>query len=238
MKINKPNLLPILVCIFSLIFLIESYFKFEIVKFGIATLGLISLGFYVKKAKITSYLFQIWIIAQIFDIRTESQISYDETHLLITKYLWHTNFDFFKPIFEITINHLILGLNIIPILLLGLNKYLKANKFVGKVVQIDAGLKRENKLGNVFPLFGEIIKPIQMDDKFYWMLTKLKSPLIVNGITYKHVLILPKESPKFKINKRHLSYMRLIDAENKIERLHPKKSRYPFIDFVGIKINA
>jgi len=232
----KPYIFPIIIGVFSLISITDNLDLSNIPKLVISIIGILSVALYFLKNDKAALLIKIWIISQIPQIYSESEIIENGATYLFTNNYWETS-QIFDISFGLTLDALSIKINIIPFFFLGFYRLLKASNFIGKQLDINAGLKRENKLGNVFPMNGKIIDTIKFDDKSIWMVTQLDSPLKFNGIDYRHILLFPKENDVFKINKRQLGFLRLINPEKKMDSLTNLKNEYPFIDYVGVKVN-
>jgi hypothetical protein len=233
----KPYLLPGIIGLCSLGSLTDNLDFSNIPKLIVSLIGIVAIVLFFLKNEKVSLFIKIWIIAQIPCIVSEtSQVLEKGMTLTQTTNYWDTS-QVFNFTLGLTLNSLEIKANLVPFLFLGFYRLLKASNFIGKMVDISAGLKRENKLGNVFPLNGEFVDTIKMDDKSIWMITKLNSPLNFNGIDFHNILLHPKEDDVFKINERQLAYLRLINPEKSIDNLTNVKKEYPFIDYVGVKVN-
>lgn len=232
----KPYILPAIIALCSLVALSDNIDFSNIPKLIVSLIGISAIGLFFIKNEKSSVLIKIWIIAQIPNIVSEtSQLMENGITLIQTINYWDTS-QVFNFNLGLTLNSLEMNINLVPFLFLGFYRLLKASNLIGKSVDINTGLKRGNKLGNVFPLNGKFIDTIKMDDKSIWMITKLDSPLHFNGTDFHNILLHPKENNVFKINKRQLAYLRLIKPEKSIDNLANVKKEYPFIDYAGVKI--
>ena len=236
MNTFKPFVFPAVIGLFSLISITDNLDLSNIPKLIVSIFGILSIVLFFLKNDNAALLIKIWIIAQIPQIYSESEIIENGATYIFTDNYWETS-QIFDISFGLTLDSLSIKVNIIPFFFLGFYRLLKASNFIGKQLNINTGLKRENKLGNVFPMNGKIIDTIKFDDKSIWMITQLDSPLRFKGIDYQNILLYPKENDVFRINKRQLGYLRLINPEKTINNLINTKTEYPFIDFVGVKIN-
>ena len=232
----KPLFIPILIGCFSLISIKDNLDFSNNPKLLVSIIGVLAAVLFFFKNENASLLIKIWIIAQIPEIFSESEITENGVTNLLTKNYWVTSQSIDVSI-GTTLDEVSINIHIIPFFFLGLYKLLKASNFIGKKIDIKAGNKRENKLGNVFPLTGKIIDTIKLEDKTIWMVAKLDGSFKLNDINYQNILLHPKENDVFKINKRQLGYLRLINPEMSIENLDKLKKEYPFVDYVGVKVN-
>jgi hypothetical protein len=233
----KPYILPGIIGICSLVSLTNNLDFSNIPKLIVSLLGIVAIALIFSKDGKASLIIKIWIIAQIPHITSKSsQLLDNGLTLTQTINYWDTS-QVFNFTLGLTLNSTEIEVNFVPFLFLGFYRLLKASNFIGKKVQIDAGLERENRLGNIFPLNGEFIDTIKMDDKSIWMIAELNRPLKYDGTDYHNILLYPKEDDVFKINIRQLAYLRLINPENPIGNLNNIKNEYQFIDYVGIKVS-
>lgn len=233
----KPFVLPVIVALLSLISLTDNLNFSNIPKLVVSVLGIIAMILFLLKNDRASLLIKIWIFAQ-FPYIVSEMLHITETGLNIkqsTNY-WNTS-QAFNLSLGFFFDSLEVKLNIIPFFYLGLYKLFKISNLIGKKVTITSGLKRENKLGNIFPLDGEFIGTLKFDDKSIWLITKLTTPLNYNGIEYENILLRPKVGVEFKTSIIQLSFLRFINPEASLDNLSNIKNDYSFIDFAGVKVN-
>lgn len=234
MKQLKNSILPVIIGVCSIYTFIDNLNFVNIPKVLVSIIGIIAIILFSLKKEHVSLLIKIWIFAQIPAITSESEMILNNgVTISETLNYWETA-QFFNFHVGVTLNSLSLYVNIVPFLFLGFYRLLKASEIIGKTVEISNGLRRENKLGNIFPLSGDFVEAIKFDDKTIWMLTQLNEAFLFKGVEYRTILLHPREDDVFKMKKTQLGFLRLVHPETALDKLGKELKNYPFIDYVGV----
>ena len=232
----KPYLLPLIIGVLSFLSLIDNLDFSNIPKLIVSVVGVVSIVLFFMKNEKSPLLIKAWIIAQIpYIVYEGSELMENGVTLVQTVNYWNTS-QVLNLGFGLTLDSLELKINFVPFLFLGFYRLLKANNMIGKEVDIISGLKRDNKLGKVFPLSGVFTDTIKFEDKSIWMVTKLNKSFSFNNTEYETILLHPKADDVFKINKRQFAFLRLVSPKHDIENLPKEKQKYQFIDYAAAKI--
>ncbi len=129
-----------------------------------------------------------------------------------------------------------LKVNVVPIGLLILFRLLMLQGLLGGAVTIKK-FRQDNKLGEVFPLSGSVLRTVTLGKEKYWLLVQLITPLAFAGRTYSHLLVKPKEDGIYKRGSAaQVSYLVLVDDVAKLHDGVNKKEDFQFADWGLVSI--
>lgn len=236
----KDHLLPILAIVLSALALSDNLIFTNIPEFIISIVGIAAgVTFFVKRDYFYP-LIQVWIYGQFPAInRTitttlENGVTFEQLQPILDAgqmLTFDLGFAFGTSFGEIDIK-----VNIVPFAFLFLLKFLQSSALIGKKLTIK-DFKKENKLGNIFPLTGVVKNTLTLGKEKHWFHAELDNPFNFNGKSYQNLLIRSKEELIYKPGKgKYISYLRLVEDPNTLKEDKLSKDRYPFIDWGQVEV--
>ncbi len=232
--------LPILAGLLSLYALSQNLYFVNAFGFIVSLVGLVASASFFWRRKLFYPLIQFWIYSQFPAlIRTVSKrqegVEFIQIQHVVNAGQGFT-FRFLEFELGTAIGDFVLSLNIVPFVFLILYKITLSSDLLGKTVTI-LNFKKENKLGNVFPMSGVIKQSINLEKEKYWFHVTLSQPILIEGRTISNVLLKSKDGEIFKSGKKkYLSYLLLVENEVDLERESVSKRKFPFIDWVQVVV--
>jgi len=232
----------------SLIALSSNYDLSNVFGFMVSLVGLAGGAAYFLKYSFASTLLQVWIYAQIPAIsKTTSEVLDNGSEMVTEDH--YVNAD---QAFTFDVGFTIgskssdrdskvnvdrdLKVNLIPFGLLFLFRLLMLQGLVGGVVTIEK-FRQDNKLGDVFPLSGSVLRPVTLGKEKHWLLVELASPLTYSGRSNSHLLVKPKEDEIYKRGASAVvSYLVLVDDPAKVHDGVNRKEDFQFADWGLVSI--
>lgn len=202
----------------------------------ISIIGIMGSVLYFFKIKFYKTVFYLWIIFQ-FIVITNSQFD-ENLGVIVKNHIWVTS-----PIIKIKIglsftlhNGNKIYLNIVPLFLFGLLRILNVSELVGKELTFKK-FRKDNKLGNIFPLTGKIVKRVTLSNEKDWLLVTLNNSFVFRNEQINQVFIKAKEEKPLKKDvKGQLAFFRLIPENIELdENQKLNKKDFKFIDWVLVK---
>jgi len=233
-------ILPGLAIVMSLIALSSNYDLSNVLGFVVSLVGLAGGAAYFLKNKFASTLLRIWIYAQIPAISRETILpSGTEVEHVVEHHYVDAGQAFTFDV-GLTLGtkdgDLNLKVNVVPIGLLILFRLLMLQGLLGGAVTIKK-FRQDNKLGEVFPLSGSVLRTVTLGKEKYWLLVQLITPLAFAGRTYSHLLVKPKEDGIYKRGSAaQVSYLVLVDDVAKLHDGVNKKEDFQFADWGLVSI--
>lgn len=233
-------LLPGLAILMSLIDLTSNYDLSNVLGFVVSLVGLAGGAAHFLKNKFAATLLRVWIYAQIPAISLTTSEALDDGSALVTE---HHYVDAGQAItFDVGLtlgtkaSDLDLKVNVVPIGLLILFRLLMLQGLVGGAVTIKK-FRQDNKLGEVFPLSGSVLRTVTLGKEKSWLLVELTSPLVYSGRSHSHLLIKPKEDVIYKRGgSAVVSYLVLVDDPTKVHEGVNRKEDFQFADWGLVSI--
>ena len=239
-KKTTHMILPGLTILMSVIALSSNYDLSNVLGFVVSLVGLAGGAAYFLKNKYASTLLQIWIYAQIPAIsKTTSEVLDNGSEMGTERHYVDAGQAFTFDV-GLTLGtksgDLDLKVNVVPIGLLILFRLLMLQGLVGGAVTIKK-FRQDNKLGEVFPLSGSVIRPVTLGKEKHWLLVELSAPLLYAGRSNSHLLVKPKEDGIYKRGAAAVvSYLVLVDEVTKLHDGVNKKEDFQFADWGLISI--
>ncbi len=236
----KDYLLPVLAILMSGIALTGNLSFTNIPQFIISVVGIAAgITFFVKKDYFYP-LIQIWMYGQLPAVnRTikstlENGMNLEQVQPILDAGQFLT-FDLGLTL-GTAAGDIDIKVNIVPFAFLFLFKILQSSALIGKRLTIK-NFKKENKLGNIFPLTGTIKETLSLGKEKHWFHAELDNPFDFNGKSYKDLLIKSKEGLIYKAGKgKYTSYLRLVKDPNALTDEKISKDRFPFIDWGQVEV--
>lgn len=125
----------------------------------------------------------------------------------------------------------ILSINLVPLIFIGYYRLVIISSFQGKKYKFSK-FRENNKLGNVFPLEGTILKRVQLNNEKDWLLVQLDNSFTYWEKEIKYVLIKPKDGTSIKQNSKQLIFFRLVYDLDKVSDGVNDIHEFPFVDWV------
>lgn len=234
-KKTTHMILPGLAILMSAIALSSNYDLSNVLGFVVSLVGLAGGAAYFLKNKFASMLLQVWIYAQIPAIsKTTSEVLENGSEIVAEQHYVDAGQAFtFDVGFTLGTKSgdLDLKVNVVPIGLLILFRLLMLQGLVGGAVTIKK-FRQDNKLGDVFPLSGSVLRTVTLGKEKHWLLVQLIAPLTYAGRTYTHLLVKPKEDGIYKRGSAaQVSYLVLVDDVAKLHDGVNKKEDFQFADW-------
>lgn len=234
-KKTSHMILPGLAILMSLIALSSNYDLSNILGFVVSLIGLAGGAAYFLKNKYASTLLRIWIYAQIPAISLTASEALADGSAMVTEHHYVDAGQAFTFDLGLTLGtksgDLDVKVNVVPIGLLILFRLLMLQGLVGGAVTIKK-FRQDNKLGDVFPLSGSVIRPVTLGKEKHWLLVELASPLTYSGRSYSHLLVKPKEDAIYKRGSASVvSYLVLVDDPSKVHDGVNRKEDFQFADW-------
>ncbi len=232
-KILKVELaLPLTVAILSTLNLLNVFHgKFTLSQI-VSIAGLIGVVLYFLRNPFSKYLFYFWILFQIVVI--ESNTTNQITGIVQKTTIWNMS----------QIINLLLGfdlgtrshqyfvsLNLVPLIYFSFYRLISISSLKGKRFKFSK-FRENNKLGNIFPLEGTVVKRVQLSNEKDWLLVQLETSFLYLEKEIKYVLIKPKDGTSIKQNSKQLIYLRLVYDIDKVSDGVNDIHEFPFVDWV------
>ena len=233
-------ILPVLAIVLSLGSVSNTYNLTNIPSLIISLVGISAGVLFFLNHKFFGTFMQIWIYGQLPAISKTVHSTLENGMQLIIE---HPFFDAGQLLtfdlgltFGISSGDLNLKINIVPFGFLFLFKLLQTAGLIGKDLTITK-FRKENKLGNIFPLTGKIQKRVQIGKERHWVLVALENEFIYSGKSICHLLLKPKDEELFKAGKKkYISYVRLVTDATTIGEVVNNTEAYPFVDWAIVEI--
>lgn len=127
-------------------------------------------------------------------------------------------------------------INLLPFLLLILYRLLRTSSLIGRAVVIKR-FRKDNKLGDVFPIEGKIIRSAALGAEKHWLLVELDRTLIHAGISFAHLLVRDKEGEIYKPGKAaRVSFLVMVPYAELIGDGANRKEDFTFIDWGLVEV--
>lgn len=233
-------LLPGLAILMSLFALSSNHDLSNVLGFVVSLIGLAGGAAYFLKNKFASMLLRIWIYAQIPAVygtatrpQDDGSVRVAEQHYVDAGQGLTFNVGLTLGTKTGDIN---LKVNLVPIALLILLRLLMLQGLVGAAVTITK-FRQNNKLGDVFPLSGSVLRTVALGKEKHWLLVELASPLLYAGRSISHLLVKPKEDAIYKRGGSGVvSYLVLVDDVGKVHDGVNRKEDFQFADWGMVSI--
>lgn len=233
-KRNKNHTFPIVTAALSILTLINIVLN-PLDIFGIASisLGVIGIILYYRDNTKYDYFFYAWIFMQLPNIflRSEAEIVTPIMNAFPTS-LIPFNMGIGLNLELKGRNELIIYLNLIPIGLYFLLKYLNVDKPLGTNISISR-LRKGTFPQIQFPIIGTIEKIVgrRKFDAVYFI--KLEKEIIIKDKSYSSILLEPKDLSLIQLNrKRQICGLRIVEQDEVIF----SEAQNPFLDWVSVEV--
>lgn len=198
----------------------------------LSLVGIAGTILYFKKNDLFKKLIYIWVLAQVVVI--DREVLDKATGVWLNKPFWDLTQVFsFKLGFNFTTDTSKIGINanIVAIFFFGLLKILEVSSLIGKQLTFKK-FRQDNRLGDIFPLTGTVIKRVTLSKEKDWLLVQLTSTFDFDGKAIEYVLVKSKNGETIKQKaKNQLVYFRLVDDINNIIEGDNDSNNFPFIDW-------
>lgn len=106
-----------------------------------------------------------------------------------------------------------------------------ASGLIGKQLSFKK-FRQDNRLGDIFPLTGTVLKRVTLSKEKDWLLVHLSSTFDFEGNTIEYVLVKSKDGETIKQKaKNQIVYFRLVNDINNIREGNNDSNNFPFIDW-------
>lgn len=198
----------------------------------LSLVGIAGTILYFKKNDLFKKLIYIWVLAQVIVI--DREVLDKATGVWLDKPFWDlTQVLSFKLGFNFTTDSSKFGINvnIVAIFFFGLLKILEVSSLIGKQLTFKK-FRQDNRLGDIFPLTGTVLKRVTLSKEKDWLLVQLSSTFDFDGKTIEYVLVKSKDGETIKQKaKNQLVYFRLVYDINSIIEGDNDSTNFPFIDW-------
>lgn len=191
-KSDKADILPVVVFCLCLLCLFKRPWHFEVPALYISLLGLAAVVTYFYARHLARVLFVVWAVVQLILIRNSDPAAGNVPDL---------SQGFSLPVYlplTMGYNGYQIGVNLVAVFLLVLMKFLQSDEIIGQYLHF-AAYRRDNSLGDVFPLKGKVERYVSLPDEKDWLLVNLKKSFKFKGRIIQYVLI--KRSDKKAVRK-------------------------------------
>jgi hypothetical protein len=233
-------ILPVLAIVLSLGSLTSTYDLTNIPSLIISLVGISAGILFFLNHKLFATFMQIWIYGQLPAISKTVQTTLENGMQLIIEHPYFDTGQLLTFDLGLTLGtssgDLDLKINIVPFGLLFLFKLLQTAGLIGKDLTVTK-FRKENKLGNVFPLTAKIQKRVQIGKERHWILAALENEFSYGGKSISHLLLKPKDEELFKAGKKkYISYVRLVSDPDTVGEVVNNIDNYPFVDWGVVEI--
>jgi hypothetical protein len=124
-----------------------------------------------------------------------------------------------------------INLNVFAFVFFGLNKILEVSQLIGKEITFyKAG--KYNKLGDIFPIKGKIIRRVNLSGNKGWLLVELEKSFIFSQNEITHVIIKRNDEVTLKLKKgKQMVFFRMVsDINDVIDGVLPAQN-FRFVDW-------
>ncbi|MGB3181145.1 MAG: hypothetical protein WBB45_07125 [Cyclobacteriaceae bacterium] len=235
----KGYLLPLLAILLSGLALTGNLSLANIFQFIVSVVGIAAgIAFFVNR-KYFYPLIQIWIYGQFpaFNRAIQSASGNGgtlELHPLLDGGQ-HVTFDVGLT-FVNSAGYLDLKINILPLVFLFLFKVLQVSDLIGRRLII-TNVRKENKLGDIFPLKGNISETFSLGKEKNWFHAELDEPFEYEGNSYQDLLFRSREGDMYKPGKGKYSYLRLVSDPKLLAEKGISKDRFSYVDWAKVEVN-
>ena len=198
----------------------------------LSLVGIAGTILYFKKNDLFKKVIYIWVLAQVIVI--DREVLDKATGVWLDKPFWDLTQVFsFKLGFNFTTDSTKFGINvnIVAIFFFGLLKILEVSSLIGKQLTFKK-FRQDNRLGDIFPLTGTVLKRVTLSKEKDWLLVQLSSIFDFDGKPIEYVLVKSKDGETIKqkaINQ--LVYFRLVYDINSVIEGDNDSTNFPFIDW-------
>ena len=224
---TKDYILPVLAIVLSLGALSGTYDLSNIFSLIISLAGIAAgISFFTNK-KVFTILIQVWIYGQFPAILFNEIPLFDGGQL-------------FKFPIGVTLDtnsgKIDLYLNLIPIVYLTMFKLFKVSGLVGNKVTITK-FRQDNKLGEIFPLTGTVLKRVQLEKDKFWIMVRLDKVFNYGSDSFNHMLLKSKDDQIYKPgNTEYISYLRLVKDPLQVTEKIENQDNFPFVDWGIVQV--
>ncbi len=234
--VKTETIFPLIIAGMSMFTISSNLYHLLSLKVLVSVIGLVGTVLYFKKNRHFNKLIYIWIAAQtiiitkfsVNDITGTRDVLFrwDLTQSLKLNYgIYFTKED----------SYLFISFNFISILFFALFKILQISGIVGKQLTFSK-FREDNRLGDIFPLTGTVLKRVTLAKEKEWLLVELSAPFLYDDKPINHVLVKSKSEGAIKTKiKNQLVYFRLVENIDDIEVGNNDINHFPFIDWAFCK---
>jgi hypothetical protein len=231
-KFTTETVFPVLIAVLSLLNILKHSANFLALTNLLSLVGIVGTILYFKKNNLYKKIIYLWILAQV--IVVDREILDETTGIWINKPFWDlTQVISVKLGFKLTTNTSNFGINanIATIFFFGLLRILGASGLIGKQLSFKK-FRQDNRLGDIFPLAGTVLKRVTLSKEKDWLLVHLSSTFDFEGNTIEYVLVKSKDGETIKQKaKNQIVYFRLVNDINNIREGNNDSNNFPFIDW-------
>lgn len=198
----------------------------------LSLVGIVGTILYFKNNDLFKKLIYIWVLAQVVVI--DREVLDKATGAWLHKPFWDLTQVFsFKLGFNFTTDTSKFGINanIVAIFFFGLLKILEVSSLIGKQLTFKK-FRQDNRLGDIFPLTGTVLKRVTLSKERDWLLVQLTPTFEFDGKTIEYALVKSKDGETIKQKaKNQIVYFRLVYELNNINEGDNDSNNFPFIDW-------
>jgi hypothetical protein len=217
----------------------------DLASVSVSVLGLIAVTLFFLDKPIHSKLLYIWILIQIPAITyipssadgfTDIAAVFDRDILNLCQLGDNISLSFGVTFGLKGGTDLALNVSIIPFFYLIMLRTLKISGLKGKRAIVHK-FRKDNKLGDIFPREGTIIRRANLSNENDWVFIQLDEPFQYKGWDYFGVLVKAKDDEVYKAGKgKKVSHLRLVQDVSRITDLVLDKKEFPFVDWGLVEV--
>lgn len=223
-----------LVLVLCSLSLTNQFYRFNLPSLILSAVGIVGVALFAFEKKIYRTVLILWIILQLVIVKKYvlQAGSYSEEWIWNlsqgVEFWWGLYFGGRKETTGVFINFL-------PIAYFFLLRALEISRLNGKTVTI-LPFRGSERVGDVFPLEGEIMDKLKIGEENNWMLVRLKNEFEYAEKNVKYVLISSRYDSMIRLNEEnHIANLRLVFDWNDILYRKKEAKQFPFVDLVLVK---
>lgn len=131
---------------------------------------------------------------------------------------------------------LYIKVNLVPIALLVLYRLLRTSSLIGRRIVVKR-FRKDNKLGDVFPFEGTVLRSATLGGEQHWLLVQLDRSLTYNGTSFACLLVRDKEGEIYKPGKAaSVSYLVIVPEADMVGTADNRKEYFTFVDWGLVQV--
>jgi len=207
-NLKKDIIISIIVLILSILNIINNQLNIISLSVGLSIIGILGIVSYFLKLKYFKYLIIVWFFFQLPNIEFGEMIN--GVKEITNSFNLNQTIDLRLGLSFGSTTSIYIGLNIVPIVFIGLYKLLLSNSLIGEMVTITP-VREISALKAFSPLEIEIIDTLKGE-----FVGTLNSPITIGNKTFYEIYFRTEDKSIFKLNKeRQICNIRLKN-ENKV----------------------
>lgn len=232
-SLSTESIFPIIVASLSILNIAVNYRNPLVLTNLVSLVGIAGTILYFRNISVFKKLIFFWIFVQVIIIQKETMDFATKTWMYdsywdMAQFL-RIKFGFYVSTETSKYN---IHVNIIAFLYFALLKILEVSGLIGKKLTFKK-FRDDNRLGDVFPLTGTVLKRVTLTNEKDWLLVQIESSFIYNDKEIEYVLIKSKDGNTLKQKaKGQLAYFRLVYSIKDIIGDINDIDNFPFIDWV------